>query len=150
MYSSKLMLCAEGVVRDAESNTVSVYNIFEEISSATFPVIIPKMFMLLITQRDPAQDPPGPAASIRIQLDNDLLDETDVQVNFQEKSRNRFILGVGGLVITRPGRLRFIASVANARMAEYTVTVQKLSPPDAKPAEAMDQGGPTSGAPAAG
>ena len=135
MYSSTLMLCAEGVVRDAESNTVSVYNIFEEIRSATFPVIIPKMFILLITQRDPTQDPPAPAASIRIQLDNDLLDETDMEVNFQDKSRNRFILGVGGLAITRPGTLRFIANLANARMAEYTVTVQKIGPPEGRPVE---------------
>ena len=96
---------------------------------------IPKMFMLLVTQRDPAHDPPAPAASIRIQLDNDLLDETDMEINFQDKSRNRFILGVGGLVISRPGTLRFIANVANARMAEYTVTVQKISPPEGRPAE---------------
>ena len=149
MYSSKLMLCAEGVVRDAESNTVSVYNIFEEMSSATFPMTIPKMFMLLVTQRDPAHDPPAPAASIRIQLDNDLLDETDMEVNFQDKSRNRFILGVGGLVISRPGTLRFIANVANARMAEYTVTVQKASPPEVRPVDAAAQDGPP-GAPQAG
>jgi hypothetical protein len=142
MYSAKLMLCAEGVVRDAESNTVSVYNIFEEIRSATFPVIIPKLFILLITQRDPAQDPPTPAASIRIQLDSDLLDETKMEVNFQDKSRNRFILGVGGLVVTRPGTLRFIANVAHARMAEYTVTVQKVGPPEVRPVEATAQGGP--------
>ena len=48
MIQLKLLLCAQGVVRDADSNNVSAFNILESIQAAGFPMFIQQLDILAL------------------------------------------------------------------------------------------------------
>jgi len=52
MIASKLTFCAEGVIRDVTTNKISAFNIFEDISSMSFPLLISKFCVLNALVRD--------------------------------------------------------------------------------------------------
>ena len=99
------MLAAEGVVRDAESNLVSVFSILEEFTAPGFPIFVPKVCVLTVLERSEA-DPPQPRAELRITLEDQEIHKAPVRVDFQDKLRTRMIVTYAGVALPNPGILK--------------------------------------------
>ena len=106
MISSILMLCAEGVVRDAETNNVSVFNILEQISSQTFPMLVQKVAVLNILSKD-NEDKDEFELFLRFVCNQDELMKKPFRVMFGNKQRTRSVFQINGLVIPEPGKFEF-------------------------------------------
>src|SRR5258708_4863406 len=104
MIQSRLAVCAESVVRDAERNNISVFNIFEEFSVAEFPAILAKFSTLFILERT-EQDPDRVEAAISITLDAEEIGHASMRGDFEGKLRTRLILVAQGLPVEKPGIL---------------------------------------------
>ena len=52
MLRCTLAVVAESVVRDAQSNNVSVFNILETFAAAGFPAIFPRLAILFMLTRE--------------------------------------------------------------------------------------------------
>ena len=99
------MLCADRVIRDAETNSISVINILEEITPEGLPLIIPRVTIFALLHRNKEEDPSLIKCTFRIGVGDNTLLEGELNVDFQDKERNRTIINIGGLVISTSGML---------------------------------------------
>jgi hypothetical protein len=122
MIRSKLLLCAEGITRDAESNNISVFNIYEELTPPSLPIIVPKMSILSVVERD-QNDPNLFPATLRISLANQIVFEQQIEFNFQGLIRTRNIIVFGGMPITQPGTMDIVILINNDVFQTYQIRV---------------------------
>ncbi len=105
MLSSNTMLCAEGIVRDVESNNISIFNVLEEVSSTTFPIYFQRFFVFAAAGKS-GDDSGKPICNLDVRLNGDLLLSLPFTLDFQGKPRTKTIISIGGLVVPTSGILR--------------------------------------------
>jgi len=128
MIICRLLLCAQGVVRDAEHGSISVYNIMESLQAAGFPFFIQQMAVFALLEREPG-DPPQHEIRFRLSMGEAELVTVPLAIDFRASLRNRSTLNIQGLVIPHPGSLLVSASLGETVLATYGVIVEQLSPP---------------------
>jgi len=119
-----LCLAALGVIRDTETNNVSVFSILEELGAQGFPFLIQEMGVLAMWRRS---TPDEGAVDLQFRvLNNDTqLYAGPVRVAFAQAERHRSIVRLGGLLIREPGNLRFGFFHGNEELASYTVRIKE-------------------------
>ena len=121
----KICLVAEGVIRDAQTNGISIYNVLEAIIPEGFPVFIQKVVFFGLWERDNKKDTPNQCpAKLSIKLDDEVLFLKDAEINFQGKLRTRTITTVNGLVVSRPGKVTFMLEPKDGPIATYDLIVK--------------------------
>lgn len=126
MLRVKYALCAEGIVRDATTNSITAYNILEEVNAIGFPVVMPRLAIVVAVERE-STDSSQQSARLRITLgDHELLSHA-LSLDFQEKLINRAIISLQGLVIPAAGTLVVSFSALDASVA-ISLPVQTISP----------------------
>lgn len=128
MIRSSLMLCAQGVIRDAETNNISVFAIFENITPEGLPLLIPRFMVLAFLERDDS-DPSEIKCSLRITLGEETILEQVLDINFQDKKRNRTIINIGGLPVSKQGTLETSLWLANEMLNQYKIEVKEPRKP---------------------
>ena len=125
MIRTQYAICAERVVRDANSNTVSIFEVVEEIQSPGFPRLVPMIMAVWVLERD-AGDPQQPPAALRLIHNGAELHRTDLTVDFQDVNRTRAFVRLGGLVLPGPGTLRFSFLLDGEERAFYNIEVRQV------------------------
>lgn len=127
MVTSKLCFAAVAVIRDADSNGITAFNILEGVTAAGLPFLMQNLSFFVLWQREhgDAEQFPGRFA---LSLDNQVLQEIDIRVDFQGGTRNRTVVNIGGLVVPRPGFLHFRLRLEAGAQAEYSVEITPPSP----------------------
>lgn len=105
MITSSLMICADRVIRDGTTNNISVINIIETISPEGLPLFIQRFMIFALLHRNKEEDPSQIQCTVRISIGSNKLLERKLNVDFQDKERNRTIIDIGGLVIPTNGTL---------------------------------------------
>jgi hypothetical protein len=124
MIKPKLMFCAETVVIDAETNTTSVFNIFDEILSETLPFILPRLVVVFILERD-VDDENIIDLTLNIVVAEQLIFTQANPFNFQGRSRARGVFTLGGMPISTPGVLTVSLWYKDALLADYSMDVHE-------------------------
>jgi hypothetical protein len=132
MVEMRLCFAAEGVVRDAESNLISAFNLFEGLSAAGVPFFMQKVSFFAMWQRS-EDDAERYQGQFTLALNETNLAQQEVLVEFGRELRTRTIVIVAGLVVPGPGSLRFRFDLQGGPRAEYVVFVQ-VPPPTVVPA----------------
>jgi hypothetical protein len=128
MTSIKLVLCANQILRDADTENVAIIGLYDGIASPGFPLLIQNFAALAVLERDPAVDAADVNGTFELRLGDTVLIHQDIQGNFRDKARTRLILRVDGLVIPAPGLLRVDVSFAEGQLAgHYTFPVDRLA-----------------------
>lgn len=122
MIKNLLCLVAESVIRDAETNAISVFNIMEGVIAQGFPLFINKITFLTIWEKEPA-DTDKYNAALTIYLEGDKLIENTIIIDFQGNNRNRAIASINGVLIKKPGILEFELSVEEGPVVKYSLRV---------------------------
>ena len=122
----RILLCAEGVLRDAKTNNISIYNILEEYNSPWFPIFAHKLFVFGLLEREPDEEQEA-EFNIKIENNEKIIQETQFKVNFQDKYRNRFILEIEGIVVERPGNLTISAVKDGITLGSYKILVNHIA-----------------------
>lgn len=128
MITSKLTVCAESIVRDAETNTVSVFNVLEEIGAPTFPLTIPKLSVLFILERG-ADDPETIECVVTLTLKENELGGISGPVEFRGTLATRLIVVVEGTVLAEPGVLIASISLSERELGSWGIRVYELEQP---------------------
>lgn len=123
MIVPKLLLCATGIVRDTQTNNISVFNILEQINFASFPGAIADFFILSVIERE-SGDPEVLTGKLCIKIGEISILEQDVEYNFQNKNRTRLIVGLGGLPIPQPGILSISMSYNGNELHKYNIQIE--------------------------
>jgi len=124
MIKSSLMLCAEGIIRDAETNNISVFKIFENIIPEGLPLFFPRFMVLVFLDRED-KDPSEIKCTLRIKLNQENLVEKVVSISFQNKKRNRIIANIGGLPIEKQGTLETSLWLGDKMLNKYKVVINE-------------------------
>ena len=120
MLTSKILLLAEGVVRDAETNNISVFNIMEEINSPQYPVVIPKVHIFNMLERKEG-DQERYICKYEITIGDEKILSNELDVVFQDTLLARNIIFIGGFPVIRPDIITVSVSVEDHTLDTYTV-----------------------------
>ncbi len=135
MLECFVCLAAKGVVRDAETNTISVFSILEQIGAVGFPFIFQELGVLALWRRS-QEDPSSFDLVFSITNNNTRLgQETTVRIAFEQGTVHRSIITLQGVVVAEPGELRFSFSQNGAQVATYAIVVR---PPEHRVVETHD------------
>jgi Family of unknown function (DUF6941) len=106
--SVELMTAAHGSAIDRDTNSISIFEIIDELNAPSFPLLVQKMVIVVIFRREKVSEAESVESKIRIVMEEDLLFESDFTFNFNVNSRrNRTRLALDGFVIPKPGIVRF-------------------------------------------
>ena len=124
---SIICLAAKGVVRDAETGTISVYSILEQINAEGFPFFVQELALLAMWKRE-QDDPADIDLRVNVRNNNRVLSNEPFRVAFGEMPLNRSIVNVRGLVVHEPGEVHFEFLRDNQVIAHYSVDVRAPAP----------------------
>lgn len=124
MITSSLMICADRIIRDATTNNISVINIIENIAPEGLPLFIQRFMIFALLDRNKEEDPSQIKCTVRIRISGNKLLERNLNVDFQDKERNRTIIDIGGLVIPTIGTLEASLLLQRRVLNKYTLIVK--------------------------
>lgn len=102
MIKCQLCLLARGVIRDAETNSISVFRIIEEFRSSNFPIFVHELAFFASFIRDD-DDPTSMDNTLRLRIEDVVLIPIPVTSNFEDKKANRLIVSINALLLPQPG-----------------------------------------------
>ncbi len=121
MVKNLLSLVAHDVVRDAETNNISVFNIFEGLQAEGFPVLLQNVCFFTLWERSENEKEEHNAA-FKLSIGTKELNSRTGTLNFQGKKRVRHIIRLQGLVLPKPGILCFSLELSKIS-AKYEVEI---------------------------
>jgi len=119
-----MILCAESAAVDQRKNTLSAFHIVEEIPAPSFPFLVLRIYIIALFVREIDEPLEQVAIQFRIYLDDSELARVPVDIRFQGHTRVRLISEVQGIVVEKPGLLKFVALHEDKPLASWTVPVR--------------------------
>ena len=95
---------SEGAVVDRATNQVSIFNLLEDGTVASFPVILARICVATSFERD-SSDSADFVLKFRLKLNNSELISHPMEVNFSTTTMARVFLNFNGVPLVNPGRL---------------------------------------------
>lgn len=133
MLTQIISVAARGVVRDAQTNNISIFSILEQINPTGFPLFISDLAVLFVWSKAPG-DPEVYDTEFVVRNNAIELMRRPYRIDFAGAAINRSIVSVQGLVVREPGALRFSTLIDDAEVAHYHVAVS-APPTVAQPVE---------------
>jgi hypothetical protein len=128
-----LFTCSDSVVVDQRRNSVSIFNLLEELNAATFPFVIPMATVFVYLER--AEDESPGDMSIKMTIDRQELFRIPLQLDFQGRLRLRLMNEVRGLVIPAPGLFRLTVEREGVVLASWEMPINNIGQPVAEPVQ---------------
>ena len=124
---ARVALCAQDAARDADTNRISAFNIYDGIISEAFPLLLQNFVFLVILARDEGDETPY-QGRVEIRLGDNVLVQGAAPIDFQGKRRVRQFIRLGGLVVPTAGTIsaRFFAN--DIQLAEYQFEIEQRQP----------------------
>ncbi len=104
---SKLFLCAEEIILNAYTNSISAINIFENIDTNRFPLTIPKIMWLHVLERT-TEEPSTKELYLVLYIDQTEIYRMTVGIDFKLDLLAKNIAVVTNLSIPKAGNFRAV------------------------------------------
>lgn len=125
---SRFVICAENVIRDAESGALSIINMLDTIASEGFPLMIQRFYVAFQLDRDD-HDPASADIDVSITVGGTLILSQRLAVNFDGKRKSNAILHIGGLPVPHEGVLSCAVAWNNEVLGSYDIHIAGTRPP---------------------
>src|SRR5262249_50951794 len=109
---SKACLVAQGVVRDADTDVISIYSILEGVAAEGFPLYLGNISFFCLLEKA-AAEPNAFTGTFSITLGGEELVSQQVNLDFGGRHRNRVVIRVPGTELPNPGDLVFRLNIPN-------------------------------------
>ena len=101
----RLLVCAEGVSIDKQSNNATIFSMIEQLNFKSLPVVYPKLVVFMLLEKDGGNGEQWDG-ELSISMDgSEIGGKPPITVDFQGKRRARSIVTIGGLPITQAGKM---------------------------------------------
>ncbi|MFT3931739.1 MAG: hypothetical protein QM709_15735 [Spongiibacteraceae bacterium] len=128
MYKTTAAIVAERIIVDKATNKASLIDTYDEISSQSFPISLQTTgFFFLIARTN--TDAPSFTATTSIKLDNIVLFQQDMAVDFHNGLIARVMLNFQGLTIPSAGTLTATIKQKDSEIGQASVIVKRLDLP---------------------
>jgi hypothetical protein len=131
VIQAKLFLCSDSAVIDARTNTISAFHIMEQINSTAFPVIVPRLSIVAMFEREET-DPATVQLQVQIYSGNQQLFAGPLPVNFFQQLQSRTIVDLNGLVVPGLGSLRIVLRNEEQILSSWIIAVNQVGQPRAQ------------------
>lgn len=121
-------MCADSAAVDMRTNALSVFHVLEQLSSPAFPVVVPRVSIVFMLNREEA-DPSNLQCQLQIHSGNQQLFARPVPINFQQQFVSRTVLEMYGIVVPAPGSLRFELRNGEVLLGSWSVLVSQVGGP---------------------
>ena len=121
----KLFLCADSASIDSRQNTISAFHILEQINAPGFPVVVPRIAVVMLASRE-QNDPSVVELHLQILLGVQQLFDGPVPINFNQQLLTRAIIDLQGLLLPGPGELRLLLKEADDVLESWAVVVNQV------------------------
>jgi hypothetical protein len=115
-------LCAEGIVRSADDDSITIYNVLEAIQPAGFPIMVQHFFFLSVLEKTP-DEPERVECTVRLTLGDQELLNRPLTLDFQGRKMCRSINKFQGLFLPGPGQLTASVYQNDTLLSSYTVHI---------------------------
>jgi uncharacterized protein DUF6941 len=105
MISCRLALCAEAVIKDVDTEALSVFNIFDELVPSSFPFTLPKMTCLFFMSYD-GKEGAVVSASLVITKGEDEFFKRPIEIDFRERRTSKLVFYFHAIPFDGPGTVR--------------------------------------------
>ncbi len=113
------------IIRDAETNAISLINILEEINGQGFPLLIPQFCIFLLCERE-EDEPVSYNAKLQIYNNEKEMFSMNVIIDFQGKRRTRTNIKFGGLAVMVPGKLLVRFTIGENVLSEFVIPASQV------------------------
>ena len=96
------ILCARGTSIDRDTGALTIFQIIDGMEATGFPVLLQHTSVVVILERE-EDEPSQTQCILQILLDENLLLNEAVTMNFGPARRHRQAINVQGLVVQQPG-----------------------------------------------
>ena len=108
MIKMQILLLATGIVRDTETNNISIFNIIEQLNAERFPVMMPELnvFALFAMEHGEAREVP-----VRVRANyrgGKTIGSSEAILDFRRGRRARLVLNLRNTVFEGPGMVDFL------------------------------------------
>jgi hypothetical protein len=124
----QIFAVSETAVIDQSSNRVSLFNLFENSNAVSFPIIIQSMTIVASIVKEDEDGDDGLNLSVRISIDEESIFEFPAEVAFLGQKLARSITHLQGMVITKPGLMRFELMQQGNALANWDVRIVPTGP----------------------
>lgn len=132
MARLEYFLVCETVSTDRDTNQTTIVNVFEDVPTPGFPIIIPKCTVIALFRWEAGDEGRDFQAVVRVTPPGE--GHRDFNVNFRPEPntrRHRVMQRIMGLSLSRAGDLRFEILLNGEHKAEHVVTVLQSNDPGA-------------------
>jgi hypothetical protein len=132
MINTKVLLVADTIIHDQATNRMSVINIFEMFRPAGYPILLPRFTVFAMLERESA-DTATPPTNMIIKLDEDILFDRPIEINFGASLITRTVQQFQGFVIPRPGVITIQIRTDTESVVSYRIAALLGTPPQPQP-----------------
>jgi hypothetical protein len=125
---ARLVACAQLVSIDQRTNSLSLFNLIEEINLPAFPFAFPYMTVAVLLLRE-ANEPSAPAnLSLRLFMGDQQVFSRDLTANFQQHLRMRLVVDIQAIVFQTPGIMRVTVNQDDRELGAWKIYVNNIGP----------------------
>lgn len=128
MLNVYFAIAANRVIVDSITNQVSIIDLFEQLKSSAFPVLVPRLTLLYYVSRE-KDDPDTKDLSVVCKLNETEIFKVAVKVDFKGEDSTRVVLGVDGLTLTEQGLLQAFLMDQDKSLGVLDLAVEQTSKP---------------------
>lgn len=123
----KLCLVAKGISIDQTTSETSAWGIVQRIETQAYPLFIQELAFFSVQERSP-DEPAVHECIFTITLDGETLVQKATRLNFRDNTLNRNTMRISGMIIPRPGSLKFSLTAGGEEFCAYTVEARQTAP----------------------
>lgn len=120
-----ILACASGVTVDSQTNQASIFGLLEEVRPVGFPAAM-QVFLMAQFRKTPKESS-SQNVQLTIALEREVIFQTPLTIDFQDKLRARLVANLAGLVVTKPGLLSFKITQKKKQFGAWLV---EIHPPE--------------------
>jgi uncharacterized protein DUF6941 len=137
MISCRLALCAEAVIKDADTESLSVFNIFDELVPSSFPFTLPKMTCLFFVGYDGKEGAVVPASLIITKGETEFF-KRPIEIDFRQRRTSKLVFYFHGIPFDGPGAVRVALIHEDREVGGWSLVIKDAPVGETK---AQEQGG---------
>ncbi len=126
MLNVYFAIAANRVIVDSITNQVSIIDLFEQLKTSAFPVLVPRLTLLYYVSRE-KDDPDTKDLSVVCKLNETEIFKVAVKVDFKGEDSTRVVLGVDGLTLTEQGLLKAFLMDQDKSLGVLDLAVEQIS-----------------------
>jgi hypothetical protein len=133
-----LFAVAESSSIDIATQRLSIFNIWEDITTANLPAFVPSMALVAILTRE-ENEPRDVELQVIVTLNgNNILAQLQARVSFQSALKARAVINVQGMVFNEQGVCEIAIRHADAEpLGSWTMRVNLVAHPQIQTVEAV-------------